>query len=303
MNKLLLLFLLSTSLSTFANQVFNIDDYIDLDFSLSDFCFKQPGVQDRQGVLYFPNEEEGISDTSICVYKDAYGQYESKGDLLDGLKNGEWKEWSQNGELLEEKFYIDGVTGTIACLDYTQNIITLNDEPFTGLNICKYEDVGMSFQVNVIGGKKEGRFTIFYEDGQKSIESNFIDGKEDGRRSTWYRNGLIAGEGYYKNGNLDGKATLWYENGQKESEWHYKDNKEDGKFTKWYDNGQKMSERTIKDGWEYGKETVWYENGQKSSEGNSEEGKAYGKHTSWHENGQIKSVKFFRDGECLSGDC
>ena len=64
-----------------------------------------------------------------------------------------------------------------------------------------------------------------------------------------------------------------------------------------------MSERTIKDGWEYGKETKWYENGQKMYEGNSEEGKAYGKHTSWHENGQIKSVKFFRDGECLSGDC
>ena len=279
MNKLLLLFLLSTSLSTFANQVFNIDDYIDLDFSLSDFCFKQPGVQDRQGVLYFPNEEKGISDTSICVYKDAYGQNESKGDLVDGLKNGEWKEWSQNGELLEEKFYIDGVTGTFACLDFSLNEIALNGEPFTGLNICKYENGQMMLSGNVIDGKKEGRFTMFYENGQKVTELYFINGKQDGT------------------------ATSWHNNGQKAQVANYKNGEEDGKFIRWYENGQKMSERTIKDGWEYGKETVWYENGQKSSEGNSEEGKAYGKHTSWHENGQIKSVKFFRDGECLSGDC
>ena len=295
MKKLLLLLLLSTSLSAFADS--------HLDFKLSDFCAKQPGIQDRQGVLYFPNEEEGISDTSICVYKDAYGQYESKGDLVDGLKNGEWKEWSQNGELLEEKFYIDGVTGTIACLDYTQNIITLDDEPFTGLNICKYEDVGMSFQGNVIDGKKEGRFTIFYEDGQKRVESYFKDGDIEGKVTAWYENGQKELESYIKNGKTHGKVTAWHNNGQKAKVSHVKNDQEDGKIIDWYENGQKMSERTIKDGWEIGKVTAWYENGQKMSEGNTEEGKAYGKHTSWHENGQIKSVKFFRDGECLSGDC
>ena len=64
MKKLLILLLLSTSFSASADS--------HLDFELSDFCYKQPGVQDRQGVLYFPNEEKGISDTSICVYKDAY---------------------------------------------------------------------------------------------------------------------------------------------------------------------------------------------------------------------------------------
>ena len=78
MKKLLLLLLLSTSFPTFANKVFNIDDYVDyvdLDFTLSDFCYLQPNVQDRGGVYYFPNEEVGITDSSLCVYKDLYGQY------------------------------------------------------------------------------------------------------------------------------------------------------------------------------------------------------------------------------------
>jgi len=295
MKKLLLLLLLSLNLSAFADS--------HLDFSLSDFCYQQPGVQDREGVFYFPNDEVGITSNSLCVYKDAYGQYESKGDFLNGVKNREWKEWSQNGELLEEKFYIDGETGTIACLDFAQNIITLNDEPFTGLNICKYKDVGIDFQGNVINGKQEGRWTFFYENGQKLEETNYKDGKEDGRQTWWNEDGQKVTELYFINGKQDGTATSWHNNGQKAQVANYKNGEEDGKFIRWYENGQKMSERTIKDGWEYGKETVWYENGQKSSEGNSEEGKAYGKHTSWHENGQIKSVKFFRDGECLSGDC
>ena len=46
-----------------------------LDFTLSDFCYQQPNVQDRGGVYYFPNEEVGITDSSLCVYKDLYGQY------------------------------------------------------------------------------------------------------------------------------------------------------------------------------------------------------------------------------------
>ena len=295
MKQLLILLLISTSFSVSADS--------HLDYELSDFCYKHPGVQDRDGVYYFPNEEVGITAESVCVFKDAYGQYESKGDLVDGLKNGEWKEWSQNGELLEEKFYIDGVTGTIACLDYTQNIITLNDEPFTGLIICKYEDVGIGLQGNTINGKKEGRFTIFYENGQKLEETNYKDGKADGKQTWWNEDGQKVAESYFKNGKLDGTATSWHNNGQKAKVSHFKNDQEDGKIIDWYENGQKMFERTIKDGWEYGKQTVWYENGQKMYEGNSEEGKAYGKHTSWHENGQIKSVKFFRDGECLSGDC
>ena len=67
MKKLLVLLLLSISLSTFADS--------DLDFTLSDFCHEQPGVQERNGVFYFPNEEVGITATSICVFKDTFGHF------------------------------------------------------------------------------------------------------------------------------------------------------------------------------------------------------------------------------------
>jgi antitoxin component YwqK of YwqJK toxin-antitoxin module len=36
---------------------------------------------------------------------------------------------------------------------------------------------------------------------------------------------------------------------------------------------------------------------------NDKDGKSDGKQTYWHENGQIESEKYYKDGECISGDC
>ena len=123
MKKILLTLLLTASFSTFA----------DLDFTLSDFCYQQPNVQDRDarvepsnyvdldeyfnpygnhfyesGTYYFPNEEVGITETSICVFKDAYGQYDSKGNLKNGKKEGKWIHWRSNGQKEAEINWKDG---------------------------------------------------------------------------------------------------------------------------------------------------------------------------------------------------
>ena len=88
--KKILILLLSTSFSTFASS--------HLDFTLSDFCYQHPMVQDRDEIYYLPNKEVGITAKSICIYKDSYGQYESEGKLRKGLKVGEWTFWESNGK-------------------------------------------------------------------------------------------------------------------------------------------------------------------------------------------------------------
>ena len=79
-----------------------------LDFTLSDFCYQQPNVQDRGGVYYFPNEEVGITASSLCVYKDLYGQYMSKVNLKNGRFDGKFIRWWENGQKHQEKNYNDG---------------------------------------------------------------------------------------------------------------------------------------------------------------------------------------------------
>lgn len=70
-----------------------------------------------------------------------------------------------------------------------------------------------------------------------------------------------------------------------------------------YKSGQKMLEVKFKDGKEEGVATAWYEDGQKRMEVNLKGGKEDGKATEWNEDGAISSEAFYKDGECISGDC
>jgi antitoxin component YwqK of YwqJK toxin-antitoxin module len=72
-------------------------------------------------------------------------------------------------------------------------------EPFTGKNLCKYEN------------------------GQIELEGKVKDGKLDGKMTAWHENGQKKYERNYKDGKLDGKMTEWHENGQKKYERNYKD--------------------------------------------------------------------------------
>ena len=100
-----------------------------------------------------------------------------------------------------------GSSDKTVCVDtdalIRNGIIYLPNEtkPFTGNNLCKYEN------------------------GQIKSEGNYKDGKPDGKVIDWYENGQIEAEENYKDGKLDGKATYWHENGQVEKEATYKDGK------------------------------------------------------------------------------
>jgi uncharacterized protein YceK len=63
------------------------------------------------------------------------------------------------------------------------------EEPFTGKNICKYENGQKSEEGNYLDGKRDGKWTWWYENGQKWVEANYKDGKMR-RRTEWNENGI-----------------------------------------------------------------------------------------------------------------
>ena len=69
------------------------------------------------------------------------------------------------------------------------------EEPFTGKNLCKYENGQIESEKNYKDGKLDGKLTTWYSDGLKSLEGNYKDGKEDGKWTDWYENGQIESEG------------------------------------------------------------------------------------------------------------
>jgi antitoxin component YwqK of YwqJK toxin-antitoxin module len=235
MKKLLLILFLSFGINCLANA-----SEPELDFELSKFCYKQPDVQSRGKVYYFPNEEVGISAESICVYKDSYGQYFSQGYLKKGKKVGMWKKWFKNGQVSDintrntegrmlrgQSFYKDGQKEWDV---YYKNAIIREVKRWHMNGILSGE---MSFDE-----LSRGLISSWDKDGQiKETGSYDISEKPSiryGLHTEWTINGYKASQGLYESDKKEGKWTYWhYENGKKKTEGFYKSGEKIGKWSKW----------------------------------------------------------------------
>jgi len=63
-------------------------------------------------------------------------------------------------------------------------------KPFSGKNLCKYED------------------------GQKKSQGKYKDSKKNGKWTWWYKNTQKEKEGKYTDDKLEGQLTMWHENGK-----------------------------------------------------------------------------------------
>ena len=124
-----------------------------------------------------------------------------------------------------------GSSDKTVCVDtdalIRNGIIYLPNEtkPFTGNNLCKYENGQIKSEGNYKDGKPDGKVTGWFENGQIQTVLNLKDGKLNGKVIDWYENGQIEAEGNYKDGKPDGKATYWHENGKIKGKVTFKDGK------------------------------------------------------------------------------
>ena len=265
MKKLLLILFIAIGSNTFADS--------HIDFTLSDFCYEQSNVQERNGVYYFPNQDTGITYISTCVYKNANGKLQSKGRLLNGLKDGVWTYWTTYGSKESQEYWSKGV-------------------------LEKY--------IGHYGGL---RFEVTYKNGLESVRQHYdsndnltLDAiyntpeyKAYEKRYSFHDNGNLQSS----NTNIDfgdglvlhGKFENWYENGQKSAEDNFKYGVMVG-WKEWYDNGQMVMDLTYNDkGESDGTHHFWYENGQLAQ-------------VTSYSNGKTLSSKGFDEaGKCIQGDC
>ena len=74
------------------------------------------------------------------------------------------------------------------------------NEPYTGNNLCKYENGQIKQEANYKDGKEDSKLTEWYENGQKKSEGMVKDGKENGKLTEWDENGQINSVATYKDG-------------------------------------------------------------------------------------------------------
>ena len=114
-------------------------------------------------------------------------------------------------ELLDEELDGDGFPIQTICVDddLPKGLIELRGDdavlylinriqPFTGKNLCKYENGQISEVTLVKDGRWNGKSTYFYQNGQKGSEGDYKDDKKDGKWIGWYENGQRKYDRNYK---------------------------------------------------------------------------------------------------------
>jgi antitoxin component YwqK of YwqJK toxin-antitoxin module len=251
----------------------NSHAFAETDFSLSDFCYEQPNVQERNGIYYFPNQDTGITYISICVYKNTNGKLQSRGRLLNGLKDGVWTYWTSYGIKQSQEYWSKGV-----------------QEKYIGYL------GGLRFEATYKNGKESVR--QHYDSNDNLILDaiyNTPEYKAYEKRYSFHDNGNLQssniqidfGDGLV----LHGKYENWYENGQKSAEDHFKYGVMVG-WKEWYDNGQMAMDLKYNDkGESDGTNHYWHGNGQLAQV------------TSYSNGKTLSSKGYDETGKCIQGDC
>ena len=202
---LILLFSILVSFKSYGDEV-------ELDFSLDTFCDKSPKAQLRGNLFYLPNSEKPYSGENLCIYL-SNGQYHSRGAIENGLMDGSWEYWHEDGQKEKKSNYKDGLLIDETEYYYYENgqirmERNLKDDRLHGKQIAWHENG----EIKIEGSFKDGVGVNlgFNENGQKISETNVKDGKAHGKYTEWSENGQIISEKVFDHGEcIEGNCTPW----------------------------------------------------------------------------------------------
>lgn len=256
----------------------------------------------EQGLGYEYDEEDGRI-VAVSEYRNGYVANRERINRKDKFnqKQGLWKEFYDNMALNQEGRYKNdkknGYFKTYAedgnlleTLKYEDGILIPDPIELSKLDIKR--EYHPNAQVKSVGsynkGVKEGvhrEFTLTGEvsgakiySGGKIIGEGIVDaeGRRQGPWKEYYETGELRSEGKYKNGGREGDWLFYYPNGKEEQRGTYHKGKPEGNWKWTYVNGQTWREEVFYDGLEEGMAVEYSDSGKVVAKGNYASGEREG---------------------------
>lgn len=184
---------------------------------------------------------DGIVDASGLKqgeWKEYYetGELKASGKYENGLKIGEWKYWYENGKLEQKGIYVKGEKPDKEWTWYFKNGNTLRKETYiNGIEngfLTEYSDSGTIITYGeYVDGLEEGVWT--YQLGDIKIEGSYKEGTRTGEWKYWYDNGNLFFKGIFLDDNPDGKHTYYWDNSKIKEEGYYIMGKREGEWVRY----------------------------------------------------------------------
>ena len=178
---------------------------------------------------------------SYCVIHNFKGILKAQGFLLNGKKEGAWREYNDVTGMITKITDFTGGIQNGASLTFSNNGTIVLEETYMNDKKngqrCTYVNFGgrvkalETFKDDVLEGPKK----TFYDDGKIQEEGAYKNGNRDGVVKWFLQNGYPTMEYTYSNGDLQGPAKVFDEKGRLKLEGDYKNNNEEGEWKEYQD--------------------------------------------------------------------
>ena len=148
-------------------------------------------LKNPEGKAYFKNQV--FTGFAVTLYENNADVFHSKTKYINGIKNGSFEKWYEDGTLSYQANYKDGyLNGTVKSWWKDG---TLRSESY-------YKD-----------GLGNGKQLQYYKNGNIFKSTNLTNGKEEGLQQSWRRNGKLYNNYEAKNGRIFGlkRASLCFQ--------------------------------------------------------------------------------------------
>jgi antitoxin component YwqK of YwqJK toxin-antitoxin module len=145
----------------------------------------------------------------------------TKGQYVDGKKEGAWVYEDEDGKREREENYVAG--------------------KLNGL-VIKYSDGIIRESVEHRNDSPNGEFKQYNPEGVLIRKGTFQDGKRHGVEEVYYPNGKLKEKNNYTKSSYDGVRQEFYANGQMRLEETYVDGRKIGPYKEWTESGQLSKE-------------------------------------------------------------
>lgn len=183
-----------------------------------------------------PSGEQTVTDGNgiLVEYYDDGETKKSETRIEEGVKNGSFQAWYENGNLKETGRQENDVYYLASAWSRDGDLIVENG---TG-NYEYYHPNGVRGRTGrYANGLQEGEWKTWTEDGELYIVSNFSAGKMNGPFVQYHPGGQPAAKGQMQNDQKTGVWTWFWPNGQKQTEVEFKDGEKVGEQQFWGEDG------------------------------------------------------------------
>ncbi len=242
--------------------------------------YEKNAVVNRQAINRYDSENR---ETGLWMTFHPNEQKKLVGNYLDGMRNGIFKEYDENGKLLNIYEYNMGKLSTDeTSLDVisqdryyypngqVKRIETKRGSRKQGFT-QKFDKDGNLILSQIFRndtliaegnqndkGQKEGLWKYYYSNGNISSTGNYVNGKKHGLWKYYFEEGPLEQEGYWKMDVLDGEWHWYFMDGKDRCIMNFKNGKEDGSYIEYDQYTYVVSEGEYKEGYKVGK---WYYSG------------------------------------------